>query len=123
MLRATFRSGRAANAQGRADPVQTGYFSAQVISFLQKLSRLSCEHPIRTVALVAVIASTCYINLLESNLFEPPATANGGAGQLNFDAFQAGSKTLSVNADTNWKWQNGDGDTRQQTKAVCRPWD
>lgn len=106
MFRA-IRPGRAANAQGQPTATRTGYFSSQVISYLQLLSRLACEHPIRTVAIFAIVASTSYISLLESNLFEPPTSASNAPGQLHFDAFLAGSKTLSVAPETHWKWQNG----------------
>lgn len=119
MLRATFRPGRSANAQGKDVPVKTGFFSGQVLYFLQQLSRLSCEHPVRTVALIAIVASSCYISLLESNLFEPPATTSNAAGQLSFDAFLAGSKILSVGPATQWKWQNGDGEAPVLADQVC----
>lgn len=118
MFRA-LRPGRTANAQGHPTPPRTGYFSGQVISYLQLLSRLACEHPIRTVAIFAIVASTSYISLLESNLFEPPASASNAAGQLDFDAFLLGSKTLSVAPETQWKWQNGgDVDKPQAGDAV-----
>ena len=102
-----------------AVPVQTGYFSTQVISYLQWLTTLACEHPVRTVALIAIVASTSYINLLESNLFEPPATTSNAAGQPRFDAFLTGSKTLSAGPDTQWKWQNGD--TELKSHDMVRP--
>lgn len=120
MLRATLRPARAANAQGQASPTSTGWLSSQVVSLLQLVSRTACEHPIRTIVFVAALASTSYISLLDTNLFEPPNPVDRTSGQVNFHSLLAGSKTLHLSSETAWKWQNGRDDLHVATKPVRR---
>lgn len=118
MLRATLGSRRNTDAYRQKPTTHVGYLGKQVISWLSLLSRLACEHPLRTVAFFTIIASTSYISLLETDLFEPPATTSNAAGQLGFEAFTAGSKTLSLGPETQWRWQNGDGEADPSSTQV-----
>lgn len=113
MLRAAFGSvtGRSRADNAAADPPAPSRFSwlhQRLIPFLQALSSRACRHPIYNVAFVAVIASTAYITLLESSLFEPPHTSHAVAGQVDVPTLLLGSKTLHLGDDSAWKWQNGD---------------
>ena len=75
-------------------------------------------HPIYTILFVAIMASTSYIGVLESDLLEPPASTSTTAGQVDLSAVLAGSKTLHASASNGWKWQNGEVDVEATQGAV-----
>lgn len=54
------------------------------------------------------MASTSYINLLETSLFEPPQSNDVAAGKVDFSSLLSGSKTLHASTENGWKWQNGE---------------
>lgn len=85
------------------DPKKPGWHNRQVTPYLQSVSRKACTHPIHTIVFCAILASTTYIGLLETGLFEPkPANA---AGQVDYEALASGSRHLHVGPETAWKWQ------------------
>lgn len=94
------------------------WFQRRLIPFLQAISRRACTHPIHTIAFVAILASTTYIGLLETALFEPPTTAASIAGQVDFNSLWTGSRTLYASKETDWKWQNGDYEDAESRKFV-----
>jgi len=108
MLKATIGSLRRKDVEKLATPKQPTWPQRQIILYLQAISRRACTHPIHTLVLVALIASTTYIGLLESPLFEPPAITDTSAGPVDFTSLLSGSKCLHIGADTAWKWQNGE---------------
>jgi hydroxymethylglutaryl-CoA reductase (NADPH) len=74
---------------------------------LQTLSHGACLHPIHTIVIVAFLASTTYMGLLGSSLFDS-ANANGKA---DWGSLIEGSRQLRVGAETAWKWQTADPET------------
>ena len=85
------------------DPGQPGWYNRQVTPFLQKVSRATCTHPIHTISFFAILASTVYIGLLETGLFEPSSVAV--AGRVDVPTLMAGSRRLHLGPETAWKWQ------------------
>ncbi|KAL3958267.1 hypothetical protein ACCO45_006429 [Purpureocillium lilacinum] len=73
----------------------------KVAPLLQFLSRLACSHPIHTVVIVAVLASTSYVGLLQESLFE--GTRN--VGKADWSSLVDGSRDLRAGPDTAWRWQ------------------
>jgi hypothetical protein len=65
------------------------------------------------------MASTSYINLLETSLFEPPASNDMASGRLDFSSLVFGSKTLHASHQNGWKWQNGDAEVDAGTVSVA----
>ena len=106
MLRATVNSVRQRRASA-ANTSSSNWLRSWLIPNLQAISRRASTHPIHTISLIAILASTTYIALLESSLFEPPTRTDVSSGHFDLSGFLMGSKTLITSRDTDWKWQNG----------------
>ncbi|KAF7559760.1 hypothetical protein G7046_g4397 [Stylonectria norvegica] len=79
--------------------------SKRLTPLVQFLSKLACSHPIHTVVVVAVLASTSYVGLLHESFFDINA---GGTtvGKADWSTLAEGSRGLRAGPDTAWKWQN-----------------
>lgn len=75
---------------------------------LLSLSRRACIHPIYTLVFVAILASTTYLGLLESSLFDRQTTVSHAVGRVDFNTLLQGSKNLFVGEETGWKWVSED---------------
>jgi hydroxymethylglutaryl-CoA reductase (NADPH) len=82
------------------------WLNKKITPFIQALSSRACLHPIHTIVIVAVLASTTYIGLLESSLFE--SVKSTGAGKADWSSLIEGSRQLRVGSETAWKWQTAD---------------
>lgn len=69
---------------------------------IQFLAKLACSHPIHTVVVVALLASTSYVGLLQGALLE--GTSN--VGKAEWSSLAEGSRDLIAGPETAWKWQN-----------------
>jgi hydroxymethylglutaryl-CoA reductase (NADPH) len=96
----------AQNANTAATPI---WLNKRITPFIQTLSRLACLHPIHTIVIVAFCASTTYIGLLESSLFD--SVNSKAAGKADWASLVEGSRQLRVGSETSWKWQTSDTDT------------
>ena len=85
-------------------PQRPGWLNRHVTGLLQSFSGLACTHPIHTIVIVALFASTTYIGLLDGTLFTAKDALDNGTG-VDFDSLVAGSKRMHVGSDTAWKWQ------------------
>jgi len=85
------------------DPRQPGRYDRRITPFLQNVSRRACTHPIHTISFFAILASSMYIGLLETGLFEPSQTVV--AGRVDLKALTAGSRRMHLGPETAWKWQ------------------
>lgn len=86
------------------------WLSKKVTPVLQAIAKLASSHPINTVVLVALAASTSYVGLLRESLFEGSATE----GKADWSSLVDGSRTLRAAADTSWKWHNIELDAASQ---------
>ena len=85
-------------------PAGPVWLNKRVTPLLQALSYRACLHPIHTIVIVAFLASTTYIGLLDSSLFDVVnPTAIGG--KADWSSLQEGSRQLIVGRETGWKWQ------------------
>ena len=121
MLRATFGSGRRSEANGSPSSAAPALFQHSIIPPLQSVCRWACTNPVYTVAFVALMASTSYVGLLQSDLFEPPASTYAAVGQIDLATLLTGSKTLYLGTETGWRWQNGDNEAEHARYPVCTP--
>jgi len=80
----------------------------QVVSGLQYISRRACVHPIHTLVVIAILASTTYVGLLEGSLLDSSRDVQSVAGQVDTDALLQGSRNLRLGESTSWKWQAED---------------
>ncbi|KYK57289.1 HMG CoA reductase [Drechmeria coniospora] len=78
----------------------------RVAPLLQFLARLACSHPIHTVVVVAVLASTSYVGLLQDSFFESAGTV----GKADWSTLVDGSRPLRAGPDTAWRWQSVEHD-------------
>jgi len=85
------------------DPAKPGPYSKHITPLLQSVTRRTCTHPIHSIVFCALIASTTYIGLLETGLFEPSTKFNNN--QVDFSALSQGSRTLHAGPETVWEWQ------------------
>ncbi|KAK0118133.1 3-hydroxy-3-methylglutaryl-coenzyme A (HMG-CoA) reductase isozyme [Cadophora gregata] len=95
---------RARGASTTEAPATPVWVNKKVTPLLQTLSRRACLHPIHTIVIVAVLASTTYIGLLEGSLFETATTL----GKADWTSLNEGSRQLRVGAETGWKWQTSE---------------
>ncbi|RKF65881.1 3-hydroxy-3-methylglutaryl-coenzyme A reductase [Golovinomyces cichoracearum] len=89
---------------GSASELAAGpqFINKRITPLVQSLSRRACLHPIHTVVIVALLASTTYISLLESSLFDGVNSITGG--NIDFESLQEGSRQLRAGPETEWKW-------------------
>ncbi|KAF2404595.1 putative 3-hydroxy-3-methylglutaryl-coenzyme A reductase [Trichodelitschia bisporula] len=75
----------------------------QLNPVLLSLSRRACVHPLWTIFTVAIAASTTYLGLLDTTLFDSPSSTHA-TGQVDTSALLVGSKQLYAGPDNGWKW-------------------
>ncbi|KLU82096.1 3-hydroxy-3-methylglutaryl-coenzyme A reductase [Magnaporthiopsis poae ATCC 64411] len=76
----------------------------KVTPVLQFLASITSAHPIHTVVIVALLASSTYIGLLEESLFD----SSWSVRRADWDSLTEGSRSLRAGPDTAWKWQSHD---------------
>ncbi|KAM5343523.1 hypothetical protein ACJ41O_012060 [Fusarium nematophilum] len=78
--------------------------SKRLTPVVQFLSRLACSHPIHTVVVVAVLASTSYVSFLQESFFNV-AVESANVGKADWSSLVEGSRVLRAGPDTAWKWK------------------
>lgn len=96
---------RSTEADLEAEP---SWIRRQVTSGLQCISRRACVHPIHTIVVIALLASTTYVGLLEGSLLDTARNPRNVAGQVDVDTLLQGSRNLRLGESTAWKWQAED---------------
>lgn len=94
-------------------PATPSRIGKKLAPLLQFLSRVSCSHPIHTVVIVALLASTSYVGLIQDSLFEGPARL----GKAEWSSLVDGSRDLTAGPETNWQWQNIEPDVPSPADA------
>lgn len=74
-------------------------------------------HPIHTIVIVVLIASTSYVRLLESNLFQDVGLPIHDPRQVDVDALLQGSRSLRLGDHTSWRWQSA---SKEDINEVCK---
>ena len=85
------------------------WVNKRVTPLFQLLSRVACSHPIQTVVIVALLASSTYIGLLEESLFD----ASKSVRKADWSSLVEGSRSLKAGPETSWRWQSVDWDPTQ----------
>ena len=93
------------------------WLKRQVTSGLQSISRRACVHPIHTIVVIALLASTTYVGLLEGSFFDTVRNPRDLAGQVDVDLLLQGSRNLRLGESTSWKWQVEDGSSPEEQKV------
>ncbi|KAL6699159.1 hydroxymethylglutaryl-coenzyme A reductase domain-containing protein [Trichoderma pleuroticola] len=69
---------------------------------IQFLAKVACSHPIHTIGVIALLASTSYVGLLQETLFGGTTSVS----KAEWTSLAEGSRDLIVGPETGWKWQN-----------------
>ncbi|KAG6001319.1 hypothetical protein E4U21_004509 [Claviceps maximensis] len=97
--------------RGEPDRTQTppspSRIGKKIAPLLQFLAKAACSHPIHTVVVIAVLASTSYVGLIQDSLLKGPARL----GKADWSSLVEGSRNLVASADTKWQWSNVEQNT------------
>ena len=110
MLGASFLPARLRHEHDQPAPSNPGYLNRQITQLLQSVARAAFTHPVHTIAIVAVLASTSYHGLLEGSLFGPAKPGKDAAG-TDLTSLLDGGRWLRLGEETSWKWQSDNGDS------------
>ncbi|KAL4735520.1 hydroxymethylglutaryl-coenzyme A reductase-domain-containing protein [Aspergillus similis] len=102
--------------EGGSD-AEPSWLKRQVTGCLQSISRRACIHPIHTIVVIALLASTTYVGLLEGSLFDSLRNSNNGAGYVDVDSLLLGNRSLRLGDSTSWKWQVEDSLNQEDHKV------
>lgn len=103
----SFLPGRFRGPQVEDPTAQPGWINRKITPLLQNLSLRAYTHPIHTVVLVALLASSTYIGLLDETLLKPDTRT---VRRADWSSLVEGSRQLMVGEETGWKWQSRDGE-------------
>ena len=106
MIASNLLPSRFRGEQPASQNVAPSWLSKKITPPLQVLSRLTSTHPIHTIVIVALLASSSYIGLLEESLFD----ATRSVRKAEWSSLVEGSRLLRAADDTAWKWQPYDVD-------------
>lgn len=104
MIASSLLPSRFRGEQPAAKAEPPSWLNTKISPFLQVVSRLTSSHPIHTVVVVALLASSSYIGLLEESLFDATRTVR----TADWASLTEGSRSLRAGPDSGWKWQNWD---------------
>lgn len=83
-----------------------GWLSRKTTSYLLSTSSLACQHPIHTLVVIALLASTSYVGLLQESLFDNANQTRNG--RVDVASLLEGGRTVELSSKTSWKWQVAD---------------
>lgn len=88
----------------KAEP--PSWLQTKIAPLLQVVSKITSSHPIHTVVVVALLASSSYLGLLEESLFDATRTVR----KADWSSLAEGSRSLHAGPQSSWKWQAWDTD-------------
>ncbi|KAL2199431.1 3-hydroxy-3-methylglutaryl-CoA reductase [Corynascus similis CBS 632.67] len=106
MIGSSLLPSRFRGEQPASQTVAPSWMNKKVTPLLQVLSRITSTHPIHTIVIVALLASTSYIGLLEESLFDAARSVR----KAEWSSLVEGSRLLRAGEDTAWKWQPHEAD-------------
>lgn len=93
-----------------------GWINRKITSYLLSISDLACQHPIHTLVIIALLASTSYVGLLQESLFD--VTNQAKDGHIDVVSLMEGGRTLELSPKTSWRWQLDDHRAPEISKGV-----
>ncbi|PGH12451.1 hydroxymethylglutaryl-CoA reductase (NADPH) [Helicocarpus griseus UAMH5409] len=100
------------------DSAEAGCLNRRLTKVLQTVSRRACLHPIHTIVVIALLASTTYVGLLEGSLFDAVRDVGSGPGQLDVEPLLKGGRNLRLGEATGWRWQVDNAAQVEDTETV-----
>lgn len=104
MIASSLLPSRFRGEQPAAKAEPPSWLNTKISPFLQVVAKLTSSHPIHTVVVVALLASSSYIGLLEESLFDATRTVR----TADWESLTEGSRSLRAGPDSGWKWQTWD---------------
>lgn len=83
-----------------------------------RLSRSACTHPIHTIVIIALLASTTYVSMLENSLFDNSFSAWSYASPRRADLMD-GNVEVAVGEATQWQWAENAADKVEGAQHVA----
>jgi len=80
---------------------------------LQFFAKLSCSHPVHTIVVMALLASTAYVGVMRESLLD--VTRN--VRNTEWASLVEGSRVLKTGPETSWKWQAFESDAKAPKDA------
>lgn len=84
------------------------WLNTKISPLLQVISKITSSHPIHTVVVVALLASSSYLGLLEESLFDATRIVR----KADWSSLAEGSRSLHAGPESSWKWQTWDSDAQ-----------
>lgn len=107
MIASSFLPSRFRGEQPAAEAAAApSWINKKITPVLQALSTVTCSHPIQSIVVVALLASSTYIGLLQESIFD----VGRGVKKEAWSSLVEGSRRLRAGEDTAWKWQAFDDD-------------
>lgn len=106
MIAAALLPTRFRGEQANGQPVPPSRVNKKVTPLLQLVSKIACLHPIYTICVIAILASTTYVGVVKDSLFDATRSVRGA----EWDSLVEGSRSLIVGPETAWKWQGFDAE-------------
>lgn len=94
-----------------------GFLYNFITSNLLTVSRLSLSSPIFTLVIIAVLASTSYVGLLQESLFDTGVQSALDTGKIDTETLLRSSRTLELSKSTSWKWRTIEDSDQLSTRA------
>lgn len=107
MIASNLLPSRFRGEQPASQATAPSWLNRQVTPLLQVLAKLTSTHPIHTIVVVALLASSSYIGLLQDSLFD----ATSSVRKAEWSSLVEGSRRLRAGPETAWKWQNYDAES------------
>jgi len=106
MIASSLLPSRFRGEQPASQAAAPSWLNKKTTPLLQILSKLTSSHPIHTICIVALLASSSYIGLLEDSLFDAARSVR----KAEWSSLVEGSRRIRAGPDTAWKWQNDDSE-------------
>ncbi|KAI0108944.1 3-hydroxy-3-methylglutaryl-coenzyme A reductase [Nemania sp. FL0031] len=85
----------------------------KITPILQFFSKISCSHPVHTIVVIALLASTAYVGAMRESLLD--ATRN--VRNAEWSSLAEGSRNLRTGPETGWRWQAFDSNAKTPKDA------
>ncbi|CAJ2500736.1 Uu.00g035890.m01.CDS01 [Anthostomella pinea] len=104
----SFLPSRFRGEQPSDKPAPPSKANKTITPILQFVSKIACLHPIHTIVIVALIASTTYVGVVKQSLQD--VTRN--ERNAEWSSLIEGSRSLQTSADNSWRWQSFDSNAK-----------
>ncbi|KAI1374346.1 3-hydroxy-3-methylglutaryl-CoA reductase [Hypoxylon crocopeplum] len=107
MIASSFLPSRFRGEQPNDTPVLPSKTKQRITPILQFASKIACLHPIHTIVIVALLASTTYVGVVKESLLDVTRSSR----KADWPSLVEGSRSLRTGPETSWKWQSFDSDS------------